>query len=111
MGFAVPQISGRRAEQFGNLMAMLILCAIDLEHRLRIVEERLSRGLHDASLAGAGRPEEEKVADRPANRRQSGHVTLVCGNDLVNCFVLSNDQAAKAILEILDLLSGPGSVQ
>ena len=57
MRFAMPQISGRRADQFGDLMAMLKLSAIDLDHRAAIAHQAFGRGFHQPRLAGAGGPE------------------------------------------------------
>ena len=39
-GFAVSEISGRRADQLGNFVALLELSAIDLEDCVRIAQQR-----------------------------------------------------------------------
>src|SRR5215471_13462613 len=111
MRFAVSQVSGRRADQLGDLVAVLKLGAIDLDYCLGIVQKGLSRGLDNAGLARPRRPEEQKVSDRPASRRQPRHMALVSSDDLVYRLVLSNDHAAKLVLQFLRLLSLPGGVQ
>src|SRR5437899_4705769 len=101
MGFAVSQVSWGRADQLGDLMTVLKLRAIDLDYCARIVQQGLGGYLYDASLSGSGRTQEQKVSDRPAGRRQSRHVSLICPHDLVNCFVLSNDEVAEIVLQVL----------
>src|SRR6266478_2083959 len=98
MRFTVPQVSRGRADQLRDLMTVLKLCAIDLDYGSRIPQQGLGGCFYDASLSGAGRPEEQKVSDRPADRRQSRHVSLVSPHDLLNCFVLSNDEVAELAL-------------
>jgi hypothetical protein len=86
-------------------MTVLKLCAIDLDYCTGILQQGLGGCLNDASLSGACRPQEKKVCDRPPNRRQSRHVSLVSPHDLVNCFVLPYDKVVKSVLQILRLLS------
>ena len=91
MGFAMSQVSGRRADQLRDLMAVLELGAVDFDYGTRVVQQGLSRCLDNASLARPGRPEEQKVSNRTARRRQPRRVALVSSDDLANCFVLSGD--------------------
>ncbi len=90
VGFAVSEVSRRRADEFRNLMAVLKFGAVNLDHRPRIVQQGLSSCLDDASLAGAGRPNEKKVSDRAACGRQTRQVGLICPDDLVNRLFLSD---------------------
>ena len=60
MGFAMPQISGRRTDQLRDLMAVLKLGAIDLDDGARILQQSFSGRFDDAGLAGAGRPKNRK---------------------------------------------------
>jgi hypothetical protein len=41
MSFAVPQISWRRADQFGNFVTTLKFSAVDFDHRARILQQGL----------------------------------------------------------------------
>src|SRR2546428_604239 len=71
MRFAVSQVSRGRADQLGDLMTVLKLRAIDLDYCSRILQQGLGGCLYDASLSGAGRPQEQKVSGRPADRKLS----------------------------------------
>ena len=86
-------------------MAALKLGAVNLDYGPGIVEQGLGRCLDDASFARPRRPQEQKVRDRAAGRGQPCHVGLVCPDDLVNCFLLSNDEPAEFALQILRLSS------
>ena len=56
VGFAVTEISGGRADEFGNFMTVLKLAAIDLNDGAWIAEKRLGGRLHGACLSGLRRP-------------------------------------------------------
>src|SRR5713101_8390111 len=92
MGFAVSQVSRRRADQLRDLMTVLKLRTIELYYCSRILQQGLGGCLYDASLSGARGPQEQKVSDRPPNRGQTRNVSLISPHDLVNCFILSNDE-------------------
>ena len=51
MRLAMAQVSGRRADQFGDLVTVLELGAVDLHHRLRIARQALRHRLDGARLA------------------------------------------------------------
>src|SRR5580704_16292798 len=70
MSFAVPQISGRRANQLRNFMAVLELSAIDLDYRARILQQRLCSRLHHTSLPAAGGTQKQKRSYRAPRGRQ-----------------------------------------
>src|SRR5438309_6357584 len=99
MRFAVSQVSRARADQLRDLMTVLKLRAIDFDYCSRILQQGLGGCLYDASLSGAGRPQEQEVSDRPSDRGQSRQMSLVSPHDLVNCFVLSNDEVAERVLQ------------
>src|ERR1700681_2187192 len=101
MRFAVSQVSRGRADQLRDLMAVLKLRAINLDYRSRILQQGFGGCLYDASLSGTCRPQEQEVSDRPAGRRQSRQVRLVSPHDLVNCFLLSNDEVPESIFQVL----------
>ena len=56
--FAMPEISGRRADQFGDLVAVLKLGAVDLENRAGVADERFGGGFDQPGLARPGGSEE-----------------------------------------------------
>ena len=94
MRFAMPQISGRRADQLGNLVAVLKFRAVDLDDCARIAHQRLGGCFHDARLAGSGRPQKQEVPDRTARGRHAGQIHLVNIDDLLDRFVLPDDHAS-----------------
>src|SRR5690242_502071 len=92
MGFAMPEISWGRPDQFGDFMTVLKLGAVDFNDGARVIEERLCRGLHCARLPRASGAQEQKVSDRSADRREPSEKSLVSPDDLNDCFVLPNDE-------------------
>jgi hypothetical protein len=76
-------------------MAVLKLRAVDLDDCSRIPQQGLGRGFHDPGFSGARRPQKEEISDRPAYWGQSRKVSLVSPDDLLNGFVLSNDEVAE----------------
>src|SRR5258705_5481621 len=110
MSFAVSQVSRRRADQLRDLMAVLILRAIDLDCCPRILQQGFRGCLHEACLAGTRWPQEKKVCDRPANGGQPRKISLVSRHNLLNCILLSNDKRMKFACQILGLASRPCGV-
>jgi hypothetical protein len=70
--FAMPQISGRRADQFGDLVLHLEFAAIDFQQVLRAAVQRFGERFHSARLAGAGGTQQQEHADGPVFGRQAG---------------------------------------
>ena len=64
MRLAMPQISGRRTDQFRDLVAVLKLGAIDLDDGARIAHQALRSGFHQPRFAGTGRSQEQKISYR-----------------------------------------------
>ena len=89
----MPQISGRRTDQLGNLVAVLKFRAVDLDDRARITHQGLGGRLDDAGLAGSSGPQEEEVADRTARRRHSRQIHLIDVDDLLDRFILTDDHS------------------
>ena len=89
--FTMSQIAGRRADQLGDFVAVLELGAIDFDYRACITDEALSHGLHEARLAGAGRPKEEQGSYRPAGAGEACEVSLIDAQDLLDSLVLTDD--------------------
>src|ERR1700689_934197 len=110
MRFTMAEVSGRRADQLGNLVAVLELRAINLDNRAGILQHRFSRGFHDASLAGSGGTKEEEVSDRTTWRGHAGQVHLIDVDDLLYGFVLADDQPAQANFEGFRLSARPGRI-
>src|ERR1700693_1519988 len=111
MGFAVPKVSRRRSDQLRDLMAMLKFSAIDLDYRLSVLQQALGGRLYHASLSGARRTQEQKVSDWPAGGGQASQMRLICRYNLVNSFVLSDNESAELLLQILRLPPRLGRVE
>src|SRR4051812_40217981 len=110
MGFAMPEISRGRTDQFRDLMTVLKLGAVDLNDGTWIADERLRSSFYGACLPGTSRTQEQEVSDRSANRREPNEVSLISSDDLMNCFFLSDDEMTKFFLQILGLPSRLGGV-
>ena len=106
MRFAMPQISGRRADQLGDLMAVLELGAIDLDDRARILDQRFGCRFDDAGLAGSGRPQEKEVADRSSGSAHPGQIHLINIYDLLDRLVLADDVAVERLFQIFRFSPG-----
>src|SRR6266849_5206724 len=106
MSLPVSQISGRRADQLGNLMAVLELGAVDLDHCARVADEAFSGRLDKPGFARAGRPEEQKISDRPAGTRHARQVRLIDIYDLLNRVVLADDASPKVVIKLLGIDAG-----
>ena len=111
MRLAVPQISRRRADQLRDFVRVLEFGAIHLDHRARIAEQHFGRRFHDARLARARRPEEQKIPHRPSRRIQAGAKHLIQVHDGLHRFVLSDDLPPQPSLEIARLHAAQGRVE
>ena len=67
----------------------------------QIADQAFGGGFHHAGLAGAGRPQEQKVADRPAGAGHSRQVRLIDVDDLLDRLVLADDALAQVRLQLL----------
>src|SRR6266567_4795374 len=100
MRLPMPQISRRRANQLGNFMGVLKLCAIDLDHRARVAKENLGGGFNNSCLARTRRPEKQQIPYRTARRIQSGAKDLVQVHQCLHTLFLSDDFPLQRGLEI-----------
>src|SRR5262249_1296141 len=55
---AMPEISGRRPNQFGYLVRVLKLSAVNFDHRICVTKEQFCRSFNYSGLARPGWPEE-----------------------------------------------------
>jgi len=72
-------------------MAVLKLSAINLDHCAGVANQAFSNGFHQASFTGAGRTEEEEIADGAAGAIHSREVRLIGIYDLIDRLVLPHD--------------------
>src|ERR1700722_17491283 len=99
MRFPVPQVSWRRSNQLRNFVAVLKLCAVDLDHRARVLEQRLGGRFDNTGLAGSGWSQKQEVPDRAARRIHSGEMHLVNVDDLLDRLILSDDHSPESTLQ------------
>jgi hypothetical protein len=59
LGLAVTEIPWRRANELGDLVAVLKLRTVSLHHGTHVAEEDFRRRFHQAGFAGPRRPQEE----------------------------------------------------
>ena len=102
---AVSEIPWGRSDEFGDFMTVPKLGAIDLDDSAGIADERLRSGFYCACLPGTSGAQEQEVSNRPTDRGQPSEKSLISPDDLVDCFVLSNDEVTKFFLQILRLCS------
>jgi hypothetical protein len=91
----MTQVPGRRTDEFGYLMGMLELAAVDFGYSQRIVYQALRRGFDGPCFAGARWPEEQEAADGPVRAGQAHPVHLVDADNLLNRFLLTGDKAME----------------
>src|SRR5579863_2101773 len=111
MGLAMAEVSRRRADQFGNLVGVLELGAIDLDAGAGVTEQGFGHGFHDARLARAGRPQEQQVADGAAGRIQAGQEHLIDLDDFLHRLVLPDYAAAKGTFKLSCIVAAAIRVQ
>src|ERR1022692_1525300 len=102
----MPEVSGRRADQFGDFVAMLELRAIDLNYRARIAHQAFRRGFHQPRLAASGGSQEQKIADRSSRAGHARQVSLVNADDLLNGLVLAYNPLVQIRVQLFSLKSG-----
>ena len=111
MGFAVAEISGRRTDQLGDLMAVLKFGAVNLDD---------ARGSpkSDSAMASTTRVLPEPVG--PRNRRlptgrarsvQSGQKHLVDFSDFFDSRILADDFPPQGGFEVQRIGAAPGRIK
>src|SRR5271167_2843421 len=90
---------------------MLELGAVYLDASTRIAEQRLGHGLDYASLARAGRPQEQQVPDRPSCRVQASQKRLVDFGNLLDCRILAYNLVPQCGFEFPRIVAAPRGIQ
>src|SRR5207249_2380763 len=91
MGFPMPQVSRRRTNELGNLMRVLVLCAIHVDDRARIPKQDLCGSLDQACLPRPGRAEKKKRAYRSVWRVQARAKNLIQLHQRFDPYFLPDD--------------------
>src|ERR1700741_2434566 len=101
----MAQVSRWRAHQFGDLMRMLKLSAINLDNRIRVVKENFGRRFNHSCFAGSGRTEKEQRAERTISLVESGEKKLKETAHTAHGIVLTDDARGKILVELLGTLT------
>ena len=91
----MPQVSGRRTDQLGDLVAMLKFRAVDFDHRARIAHQAFRGGFDEPRLAGTSGTQEQKISNRSSGIGHSGQVRLIDANDLLDRFILAHNAPSQ----------------
>ena len=99
MGFPVAEIARRRTDQLRDLVAVLKFRTINLDHRARVAHQRFRGGLYRSRLTRSSWTQKEEIANRASGRGKSGEVHLVDVHDLLDSFVLANDELQQPLFK------------
>src|SRR5437763_15219500 len=80
-------------------MAVLKFRAIDFDHCPGVFHQALGGRFHDASLARSSRPEKQEVPNGTPGRSHTREIHLIDIHDLLDRFMLSDDELAKVRIE------------
>ena len=108
--FAMAQISGRRADQLGDLVLHLELAAIDLENVLLAAVQDFGQRFDGLGLARSGGAQQQKHAHRAAFRSETRLEHLNVGNDDLGRGRLSHDLLRQNGGQILERIRRPAFV-
>src|SRR5260370_12489951 len=100
MSFAVAEVARGRADDLGDFVRVLEFGAVDLDDGAGAAEENFSGGFDDAGLAGAGRAEEEQIADGAARGVESGSEDLEQLDERLNAICLAERFGAPPLFKI-----------
>src|SRR5438105_8496221 len=92
-------------------MAVLKLGAVDLGNRAGILDKRFRRGFDGSRLAGSGGPEKKEIGNRTSRRGHACQIDLVAVDDVLNGFVLADDEFTQVRLERFRFPPGLGRIQ
>src|SRR5947207_4685378 len=100
-GFAVAKITRRRANQFGDLVRVLKLGAVNLDDRVGLSKEDLCRRLYHASLARTGGSQKQHRPNGPAGVLHPRQIYLIEPGYSADSALLPHDQRTEPALELL----------
>jgi hypothetical protein len=98
---AVAEVARRAADELRDLVRVLELGAVDLNHRVGVAEEDFRRGLDDARLARPRGAEEEHRADGAVRRVHPGEEDLVEAAHAAHGALLPHDARGQLLLKLL----------
>jgi hypothetical protein len=95
----MARVPRRRADQLGDFVTVLELRAVDLEYGARIVSQGFGGCLKDSCFARTRGSEEQKVSNRASGGDQPTQVRLIDTDNLLDCFVLTDDERTELRFE------------
>ena len=96
----MTEVTWRRAYQFGDLVRVLKLSAVNFDDSIAIFEEDFCCGLYDPGLSGAGWSQKEHSPDWASGVLHTCEEYLIESRDAANGAFLSHDQGAEMIFEL-----------
>src|SRR5215469_1524662 len=111
MRLAMSEISRRRADEFGDFVAVLKLGAVNLNHRSRIPYKRLRGSFDHPRLAGTCGTEKQKIPDRTTRAGHAGQKHLIDVDDLVDRLFLPDYSLAEIAVVLFSVVARKRRVQ
>ncbi len=100
----VADVAGRRPDQAGHGVPLLVLGHVDPDHRPLVVEHELGERPGELGLADARRAEEDERADRPVGILEPGAGAAKRVGDGLDRLVLADHALVEALLHVDQLL-------
>ena len=105
--FLVADVAGRRADEPGDRVPLLVLGHVEPHHRPLVVEHELGERAGELGLADAGRAEEDERADRPVGVLEAGARAAKRVGHRLDRLLLADDALVQALLHVDELLDLP----
>jgi hypothetical protein len=106
-GLFVADVAGRRADQPGDAVFLLILGHVDAHHRVLIVEQELRERTGELGLADARRSQKDETAQRAVRILQSGARAANGVRDRGHGLVLADHALVQPLFHLDELLHSP----
>ena len=103
--FIIADVSGRRSDQSGNGMLLLILTHVDTGHHRVVVEKVFSQRLRQLGLTDTRRTQEDERADGSFRVLQSGTAPPYGICHSLDGLVLTDDTLVKFVFQVEQLLA------
>ena len=102
--FLEADVAGRRADQAGDGVLLLVLGHVDADHGVLVVEEKLGERARQFGFADAGGAQEDEAADGPVGVLEAGAGALHGIGDGLHGFVLADHAVVKLFGQVQELL-------
>src|SRR6185312_9416305 len=105
MGFAMSQVTWRRANELRNLVTVLKFSAIDFDDRPRVMDQRLGESLDCTCFPRPSGTQKEKIGNRASRSGHPCQIHLIHVDDLLNGFVLPYNHLAERTIQRFGITS------